>query len=127
MLKKYYKSIIITILTVTVCLIPGNELDEFKFLKIPHLDKIIHFFIHLFLTSVIIFDYNSHKISRKKLNRLTLFYSITLGIIMEFVQELLISGRGAEVLDVLANTSGGIIGVILVNYYLNKYKPAKII
>lgn len=51
-----------------------------------------------------------------------LLFSITFGILIEFLQAVLTKTRMADVFDVLANTFGAIVAVLVLYFY---YKPLK--
>ncbi len=76
----------------------------------PHIDKFIHFFIHLFLTSYFAALYQA--------KRSYLFF-FSYGVIIELIQ-LQIHHRSFEGLDLIANATGDTIGYLFFWRYCQK-------
>ena len=83
-----------------------------------HWDKIAHFTLYFSLSIPIVF---LHPKDWKLYNGL--FFSILMGIIIEFIQQY-IPGRNLEIADMIANSSGTIMGAFSSLFYINqKNKP----
>ncbi len=110
---KYYKSLIITILITILSLLPGSDTPKIHFINIPYLDKYIHFFMYFFLSGIIIFD--SKRVGDRNLKFYLIIITaiIIFGITLESIQENYITGRSGEFFDVIANSTGTIIGLII--------------
>jgi VanZ family protein len=101
----------------------SQSFDQVPFLNIPHLDKIVHFLMYFGLMSVIIFEH------RKSINGSTQLILIALipftyGILIEILQLTITTSRSGNFYDVLANSTGIIISVIiwlLIGKRLNTY------
>jgi VanZ family protein len=84
-------------------------------ISIPNIDKIVHFCFHFgFTISWILFfkkelkgkapdDYKAYFIS--------FIFSVFFGITIEVLQSVLTTTRAADVIDILANTIGALVGV----------------
>ena len=118
-LLKYWKSIIISIIITFLCFIPGNEISQPK-LKIPHLDKFVHFGFYFALSFIIQYELQN-KIKLK--NYLYIFiYSIFLGGLIEIVQKYIISSRGGDLYDLFADLLGALFAffVYKIFYFLRE-------
>lgn len=93
-------------------------------IKIPHKDKIVHFifyFIFVFLWTISL----SSSPYKSKVGIVILLIAIVYGILMEVFQGLLTIDRSPDQYDVIANSSGAIVGWFVAKKYLqnkNQYK-----
>lgn len=88
---------------------------------ISGVDKYVHATLHfLFVVLWFLALYQKQKLKYMLLK--VLLFSITFGILIEFLQEVLTKTRTADVFDVLANTFGAILAVLALYFY---YKPLK--
>ncbi|MFR9546635.1 MAG: VanZ family protein [Rikenellaceae bacterium] len=86
----------------------SNDIPE---IKIPYIDKIVHFLFYIglnFLLLTTLFVMN--KDSWRYIIGVTLV-AILYGVVIELIQPL--TGRSCEVLDIVANSMGAISGVLL--------------
>jgi len=113
LLNPYVIIIIVTILS----LVPKSTLPEKETINIPNLDKIVHFIMYFTLCFSIILNYfyKNTKISKLTFVLIAILISIY-GICIEIIQELYITGRSGNMYDVLANTSGCIMAIIIFNF-----------
>lgn len=103
---KYYKSILICIFVLLLSLFPADSTQKIA-LNIPHLDKLIHFLMYFFLTSVILIDIkNNIKKPTRVLIVSVLFCILILSGCIEFIQEYYIFGRFGSLFDLTANLIG---------------------
>lgn len=86
-------------------------------IKIPNKDKIVHFVFYFLFVILWNFSFDFKKFHIKK-GFIILVIAIVYGILMEFLQATFTKDRTADVLDVLANSTGAIIGLILTRIYL---------
>ena len=110
---KYWKPIIIAIIILYGSITSSNNLSKITFLKIEHIDKLIHFTLYFILS--ISFLTSLHRNTRIKiLNQkvITLIVVISYGLLMEVFQYYFTNDRSAEILDIFANTFGCILGII---------------
>ncbi|MDD4107787.1 MAG: VanZ family protein [Prolixibacteraceae bacterium] len=93
--------------------IPPNGLPKAAFLKIPHIDKVVHFMM-FFVLCILLF---------KPLKKLNLKYlliapviSLVLAGFFEITQQMITTSRSSNLNDFLANTAGIVSAIII--YYL---------
>lgn len=114
--KKRVKSVAIlwTLLIFIACFIPGNEIPN---LKIPLIDKWVHFVLFGILTFLwlLSFKHNNHKTY--------LIITVGAGLLGWLVEEiqgaLTFLGRSKDSYDIIADTIGALLGTILF-YICNK-------
>ena len=81
------------------------EDDTIK-IEIPHLDKIVHFFMYFIYTCILLMEWK--KKGNKLVTLLTISYAILFGILMEFLQMKFFTYRTGEFFDVLFNSLGAV-------------------
>ncbi len=107
-------AIFILILTLT----PGNAMPDTESFNIPNSDKIAHFSVFGVFAYLMYRGFTKQHEFKKLKNyslEISLLISVCFGIIIEFLQTR-IPGRGFDLLDILANTSGIALGLSV--YYL---------
>ena len=96
------------------CLVSSNEIPS---VDIPGLDKCVHIVFHFALT-FFWFLFFSKQLQIEAIFK-PLMYSVLLsfafGIAIEIAQALFTTTRSADVLDVLANTTGEMIAVLIIS------------
>ena len=106
----FFLAVFWTLLIATLCLISFKKLPT---VKIGGADKYVHFTFHFIFTILWITYFKSSNYTRSVLK--ALLASVLYGILIEFAQELFTTTRKADILDVLANTSGALTAVLLIN------------
>ncbi|MEM1257874.1 MAG: VanZ family protein [Bacteroidota bacterium] len=86
----------------------------------PHLDKIVHVIFHFGI--LVLGAHAIYEIGPKKWNwgkRITslLLFSVSYGLVIELLQWIMPFDRSAEFWDVLANLTGALGGVLLIQKY----------
>ena len=110
-LKQYYKSILIGFLILWLSLtgssipVPGRMLD------IPYIDKLGHFGMYAFFSTMLLLDSCRWKVDGK-FHYLILLIPLFFGALMEILQMTLTETRKAEEIDLLANIGGIAAGVM---------------
>jgi VanZ family protein len=117
-------SILWTIFIIVGSIISGETLDNVSFLKIPHLDKVIHFlwyFVLFILWYSFLLSKNYKFVSLSY--RLIVFLVLSaFGLMMEIVQKLFASHRYFEINDLLFNILGLFLGLLFFfPIYQNKF------
>jgi VanZ family protein len=113
----YAISILLTILIVYLSLSSLKELN----VKISVSDKLLHAFAYLVLTLSWLFTIlKSHKSFKVKIQ--VGFVLFIFGIIIEILQSSMPLNRHGDYFDVIANSSGILLGVITFNYLFRFYK-----
>lgn len=100
------------IVVVALSLLPQNDIP----VEIPVTDKVAHFLTYLILTFVALLS------SRQKHSVLTILaLQILIGVFVEVAQSF-VPGRTPELLDILANSLGVLLGAFLY-FIFRKIKP----
>ena len=103
-----------TILIVVLSLSPiPRAIPNFKFFE---MDKLIHLTMYFILILLWGINLISYKFSLIKILFLTIFF----GLIIETLQYLLPFGRYFDLGDIIANSVGAIIGIIILLFYKKK-------
>lgn len=89
--------------------------------KIPYKDKMVHFVFYFFFY-ILWYGFFRLKNNSSKLKFVILFSAIAYGIVMEIFQGLMSNHRTSDAVDVLANSSGAIFGLIVVTFFLSNKK-----
>ncbi len=105
LLKKNWKSSIWTIIILIFCSLPSSNLPRTSIINIPHFDKILHFGIFFFLALLFCFE-------NKNIVYIFIF-SFALGLFIEIEQHYLISSRSGDIIDLIADTIGATVGIIV--------------
>lgn len=120
MKRKYY---FIPTLLVTVAIIYlslGRISTPRALPRIPHLDKVVHFVIYCGFAFVVGFDtLRYRKWAHRALSRKLFFawlVALLMGSLMEVLQALFTTYRSGHWGDMIANTLGAIVGILLVRY-----------
>lgn len=102
----FYIALIWTVTTLYLSLVSAKTLSSMHFWNLPGLDKIAHTVFYIVFSFLWCMT-----ISRKK-NRMlmVIIFAISFGVAMETGQYWMRSGRAFEVLDIIVNTAGAIIG-----------------
>ncbi|NSW45549.1 MAG: VanZ family protein [Bacteroidales bacterium] len=108
--------------------ISGNSINQFQFLHIPYIDKVVHF-IWYFVLYVLWYSYmlNRKYIYVKLKFRFLLFFTIILfGFVLEVFQKYFFIKRSAEMADFYADSLGTCWALFLFfklyqSKYLGKY------
>jgi glycopeptide antibiotics resistance protein len=87
-------------------------------LKIPNKDKIVHF-VFYFVFYFLWYHSSFFNLSKNK-KIILLIIAILYGIGIEILQAISENGRHADILDVMANTTGALIGYFLLKFISNK-------
>jgi VanZ family protein len=120
MIKKNIFSIIVALIIMYLSLASSDTFDKVPLYNIPFLDKIVHFGMYLGLMSAIIFE------NRKTLRNPTSLFLLAIipfsyGILMEILQEILTSTRSGSFYDIVFNTFGILVSLIIW-FWVNPFK-----
>ncbi|MRI02481.1 hypothetical protein GH721_18195 [Kriegella sp. EG-1] len=100
----------------------GVDTSSFS-INIPNLDKIVHF-VFYFNVSVLgvlfIWEHQHWRISLQKAILLMFCFAVIYGIIIEVLQYSFTTDREGDILDAIANSFGGVIGVLTCRYMFSK-------
>jgi VanZ family protein len=112
MIKRYKYSLVLSLLILYLSLKNANDLNKIRIFNLPHFDKFAHFCMYFTLMASIILETRKASIGNRSYFFLSL-YPFFYGIIMEILQGTLTSTRTASFYDVLFNTLGIIMSVLL--------------
>ncbi len=102
-----------------LCLEDSKDLPK---IKIQNLDKFVHAGFH-FVFVVIWFLYiriSKGSIDNKVAIKKAFWFSILIGISIEFLQYFFTTTRKADVLDVLSNSIGTIVAFFIIRFWTNR-------
>ena len=112
MLLRYKYSLLLSLLIFYLSMKNADELNKIPLIGIPHIDKIAHFGMYFILMSLIIFETNRALIRNRSLLLLSL-YPFFYGIVLEILQSATTDSRYGSFYDVIFNTLGILISVLL--------------
>ncbi len=112
------------LVTLTVLSLVSFEDDSALDLDIPNFDKVVHFTFYFVAGILGVFFFHAIKkdfVQKTSLLVIFLLGLIGYGIIIEVLQANLTTYRSAELLDVMANSTGAIFGILLVRTWIIRY------
>jgi VanZ family protein len=112
MIKKNKFSILVALIILYLSLASSDTIDSVSFFDISFVDKIAHFGMYWGFMSVIILE-NRNLINSNLHLFLSALIPFAYGILMEFFQLTLSSGRSASFFDILFNIAGILVSVLL--------------
>ena len=112
MIKKYIFSIPVALIIMYLSLANSQTFDKVSFIKIPNIDKLIHFTMYFSLMSVLILE---NRKTIKSAGNLFLIGLIPLfyGALLEILQATLTVSRTGSVFDAMANGAGILVSILL--------------
>lgn len=118
--KTYFLLAVLWTSIVTVLSLVTISSEVGSTIKIEYKDKYVHFAFY-FVFVVLWYQYLNNKLTKRRTQLIVLFSAIGYGVLMEICQGLFTTTRAADILDVLANSIGAIIGILVVStLYKNK-------
>ena len=82
---------------------------------IPYIDKIAHFTMYFILSTLLLFEFL--KTAKKNIILWIMFYSISVGALMEILQAYFFIYRTGDYYDILFNSIGSIAALVLFIYF----------
>lgn len=117
MIRYYLPAMGWIILILFLCTMPGSSLPKASLFDKLHVDKIVHFF--LFGGTVILLAYGYYRqrghISGKALLGIALVTGLY-GLAIEFIQKYFTANRSFEIMDVVADTLGALMGAVIFRF-----------
>jgi VanZ family protein len=111
MIKKNIFSIVVALLLLYLSLTNAENFENVQLIKMPNLDKLVHFGMYFVLMSVIIIEHRNNLANPIKLLLLAII-PLSYGILMEVLQLTLTRSRSGDMIDALFD-AGGILAAIL--------------
>jgi len=115
--KIFWKPVSWAVLISILSIMPTDGIESHLWSFIPHQDKIMHFIfygIFSFLLIRALLSYFGKNKSDWILALITLLIIVLYGLIIEIIQDRLISSRQGDIMDMFANLAGCVVGIILV-------------
>ncbi|MDK2978947.1 MAG: hypothetical protein PWP52_1661 [Bacteroidales bacterium] len=118
----YWKPILISLLILYGSITSGKSLTIISLFNFPYMDKVIHMFMY-FILSLTILASLIRSGKRKKMDHIiiTFVWVVSYGMLMEVFQFYLTQTRSADILDILANTTGCILAILIYHYIKNTW------
>ncbi len=112
MVKKNLISVLVALIIMYLSLANSNTFDKVSLFKIPYIDKIAHFSMYFLLMSTIII------LNRNSINSIKNLFLIALipmfyGIVIEILQITVTSSRSGNFLDIVFNSAGILLSILL--------------
>jgi VanZ family protein len=98
-------------LTTYLLVIPGDELPKTNLISIPYFDKLVHIGLFAILSALWL---KSMKNRSTTLEAIVVLGTIAYGVAMEFVQRDFVANRSFDVMDIMADSVGAVLGFALV-------------
>ena len=94
---------------------PSSDIPSTSFLsKIPHFDKIAHFGLYFIFTLLLISGFMlQYPVEKGKSYLLGGLIAFSIGLIIEFLQSLMHLGRSGDFYDMIANSVGIVLALLL--------------
>lgn len=114
-INQHRNSILWALIILILCGAPSSGFPSTRFFNIPHFDKIIHFGLYVVFSTLLLSENNKLKL-KGELTKQSIFISLSVailyGLLIEILQWLVFTSRGAEFWDFFANTIGAITAVL---------------
>ena len=112
MIRNNKFSILISLVIIYLSLANAKTFEHAGLFDIPYLDKMVHFGLYFSFMAVIILEHRNYFDNTRKLILIALIPFI-FGSLMEFLQSGITATRKADVLDVMFNSAGIAVAVLL--------------
>ncbi|KAB1156206.1 VanZ family protein [Flavobacterium luteum] len=126
LVRKYFYLWLAEFWTVLIAFLCLTSFKKLPSIGVKSADKYVHFTFYFVFTILWFLYFNNKKLnsndSSKALVTKVFFVAVLYGIGIEIAQSLFTTTRKGDVLDVIANTSGGLIAVFLVVVWSRFYK-----
>ena len=102
--------------------------DPVSDLKIPHLDKIVHFtfyFVAVILGGFYLISGISKRLSISKALLFSVLFACSYCIVIEVLQGVMTTDRSGDIRDVLANCFGAVFGMLLLKLWFSGKREEK--
>ncbi|MEM9000683.1 MAG: VanZ family protein [Bacteroidota bacterium] len=128
--KKHLWAILLTawLIVITILSLYSFDHDVKVEFEVTFLDKTAHVVFHfvlVLLACLFIRETTKGTIPLVRTTFIALVFSVAYGILIEVLQYSLTKNRVAEVADIMANTIGGLLAIIVLKWYFSKKSPLK--
>lgn len=103
-------------------ILPGQHFPKFNLIDLFSMDKVLHLLCHGILTFLLLVGTKSKQqsILHNKQTWQLVIAVILYGIFIELIQHFFIANRQFDVLDIVANIAGCLIGMLLFKKFINQ-------
>jgi VanZ family protein len=98
-------------LTTYLLVIPGDALPKTNLISIPYFDKLVHIGLFAILSVLWLKSLKNRSIT---IDLIVVLGTIAYGVAMEFVQRDFVANRSFDVMDIMADSVGAVLGFALV-------------
>jgi VanZ family protein len=91
--------------------IPGDALPKTNLISIPYFDKLVHIGLFAILSALWLKSLKNRSIT---IDLIVVLGTIAYGVAMEFVQRDFVANRSFDVMDIMADSVGAVLGFALV-------------
>ena len=113
--KYYIPALIWGIIIIFLSLMPSSSLNSKSMfdLDIPNVDKIVHLIFYFGMSFAILWGIYRNGYYRRKYFFITIIACSLMGIVIEVLQQMEIINRHFDMLDIIANIIGTLLGSVL--------------
>lgn len=115
--KGFLPAILWSIVIIVLSTLPGKAMNSFSFSDLWNVDKLGHLVVYAIHCFLLLRGYRH--LTNEILNRhviSALLWSVFLGFSLEIIQYSFFPDRHFDILDLIANIIGSIVGLIILNY-----------
>ncbi|MBT6236616.1 MAG: VanZ family protein [Bacteroidetes bacterium] len=107
-----------TLFIASSCLLPASAFKKFTFDSLSQLDKLIH--LILYVVFVMLWALSLKRVLTIKEKLVLLLVSVAYGVLIEVLQSAMALGRAYDIDDIIANTVGCFLGILLMSFIARK-------
>jgi VanZ family protein len=101
-------------LTTYLLVIPGDALPKTNLISIPYFDKLVHIGLFAILSALWLKSLKNRSIT---IDLIVVLGTIAYGVAMEFVQRDFVANRSFDVMDILADALGALLGFLVIKRF----------
>ncbi len=101
-------------LTTYLLVIPGDALPKTKLVDIPYFDKLVHIGLFAILCALWL---KTRKNRSATFDAIVVLATIAYGVAMEYVQRDFVANRSFDIVDILADTLGVLLGFLVIKRF----------
>lgn len=122
--SRYLLLAVWAVIILVLCGLPPQDVEKMKLFNFPQLDKFVHMALYLGFGLFVMAVLTLHKRLRgtKTIYLIAIAICALYGWIIELLQRYLFVGRSYELLDLLADIIGAVLGVLLYNWLSGRFK-----
>jgi VanZ family protein len=123
--KAFVPAILWLIFSTVLLLLPSSDLPKSRWFDFPYFDKLVHLGMFLLLTALFCYPFSIHS---SKEERTPWYYKIAIlvvlyGILIEVVQKFLVKERSFDLVDIIFDGVGSLLGIVAIDIFSKKNRP----